>query len=184
MRRTSKFQAGSAAVELALCLLVFLTLIFGILEIGRVIYMTNILQEVTRRAARSAAIVDFTDNAALDRLRQQAIFRTSSGALTVGAPITDAHVRIDYLALVRPSNGSTSLVPVTSLPSSPGANRSTCIADPNDPRCIRFVRARICVPGDATSCDRVPYTTVISLIPFPFYLPRATTIVAAETLGL
>ena len=45
-------QQGAAAVEFALVALLFFTLLFGILEFGRMLYLYNTVQEVSRRAAR------------------------------------------------------------------------------------------------------------------------------------
>ena len=44
-------QRGVAAVEFALVVIIFLTLLFGIIELARSMYVFNTLKEVTRRAA-------------------------------------------------------------------------------------------------------------------------------------
>lgn len=176
--------SGVYSVEFAMVIIVFLTVIFGIIEVARAMYIVNTLQEVTRRAASSAANVDFRDQAAKDRSRQRAIFRDSPGSLVLGEPITDAHVRIDYLALVRNGNTMT-LTPIGAgaMPPCPARNRLTCLADPHSPSCIRFVRARVCAPGNAAECERVRFTPIVPLINLPLDLPRSTTIATAETLG-
>lgn len=183
MRRSNYFQVGTTAVEFSLSVMVFLLFIFGIIEMARVVYLTNTVQEVTRSAAYAAAKTNFADSDALDNIRQRAVFRTSSGYLLLAEPITDKHVRIDYMALVRVGSQQV-LTPVTTLPATPMSNRSTCIANPNDANCVRFVRVRICQPGAPDVCDPVPYTALVPLIPLTFNAPTATTIVTAESLGL
>jgi Flp pilus assembly protein TadG len=177
-------QTGFAAVEFALVALIFFTLVFGIIELARVMYMYNTLAEATRRAANAAANIDFRDSTALDHARQQAIFRDSPGTLFVGEPISDQNVRIDYLYLAKQGNGTLAMTPIPSgsLPSCPSRNRQNCLANPYDSSCIRLVRARICEPGTDV-CDRVQYRPLIRLIPLDLPLPSSTTIVNAETLG-
>ncbi|MES2759590.1 MAG: TadE family protein [Pseudomonadota bacterium] len=183
MRRYKHHQAGTTAVEVALTLSMFLMFIMGIIEMARVVYIMNTVQEVTRSAAHAAANANFTDNALMDQVRQRAIFRTSSGNLLLSEPITDTHVRIDYMALVK--TGSQQVpTPIVTLPASPASNRGTCIADPNDPNCIRFVRVRICGPVAGGACIPVPYDPIVPMIPFTFNVPMATTIVTANSLGL
>jgi Flp pilus assembly protein TadG len=182
-RVTRTAQRGVAAVELAIISVVFFTLIFGIIEFARAMYMINTLAVATQQAARLAANTDWRDDAAMDQVRQQAIFRTTSGGLVWGDPITDRNVRIDYLALTRQSDGSLTESPVTAMPSCPSRNRQNCIADPNGASCIRLVRARICDTANTSSCDPVAFQPIVSLVPIPLQLPTSPTIVAAQSLG-
>lgn len=177
-------QRGGAAVEFAFVVLFFLTLIFGILELARAMYVCNTLQEVTRRAAALASRTDFSDSTAMQHVREHAIFRSSPGFLMFAEPITDAHIKIDYMAIT-PDGSSLKMTPISSgsLPANPESNRAVCMAAPNHASCIRLVRARVCRTGDA-ECNAVPYQSILSLIPIPFPLPLATTIVNAESLGL
>jgi hypothetical protein len=178
-------QSGTAAVEFALILLIFLTFIFGIMELARSMYIYNTLQEVTRRAAAAAANADFSV-ASTDKIRRYAIFRApaDTGGLLFGNPVTAAHIRIDFMALERVGNDTTpKLISSAQLEaSSPAANRLTCMRNSNDENCVRLVRVQVCQPG--TDCVPVPYEPVFPLISLPFNLPVARTIVAAETLGL
>lgn len=184
-RRNDKPQAGVFAVEFAIVLLLFLTLVFGVIELARAMYLFNTLQEVTRRAASAAANTDFRDEAAKGRVRQGAVFRNSPGPLVLGDPVTDEHVRIDYMSLVRNGDGSMTLtaIPAGAMPACPARNRIICMDNPNDSSCVRFVRVRVCAPGDANACSQVPYKTIVPLIGLALRLPTATTIVTAETLG-
>ena len=176
-------QAGAFTVELALVLFLFLAMVFTIIEVSRALYMWNTLQEVTRRAARSAATTNFKDGAAMTQLRREAIFRSTSGELAFGAPITDQHIVIDYMALTNQNGGGTTQMPIphSDMPGCPVRNRIICSADSGDTSCVRFVRVRICQPG--SNCTPVPYKTMLPLVDLPLNLPMATTIVRAQSLG-
>jgi Flp pilus assembly protein TadG len=177
-------QRGTAAVELALVIFPFLLFIFGIMEMARSMFVVNTLQEVTRRAAAAAANSDFHETA-LNIVRQRAVLRNSAGPLVLSDPVTDQHVRIEYMALIRNPDGSTTptLIPTSSMPDSVEKNLATCAADSNAPTCIRFVRARICDPSNTDACAPVIYKPIFPLIPFPMSLPASTTIVPAQSLG-
>lgn len=178
-------ERGVAAVEFALVALLFFLLVFGMIEIARAMYICNTLQEITRRAAALAATTDFTSTADMQRVREQAVFRESPGFLVFAQPVTDAHVRIDYMSIHKDGTTLTmTAIPTGSLPSSPAVNYANCLKDPYGSNCIRLVRARVCDPDGSDACDRVPYQSLVSLVTLSFGLPEATTIVNAETLGL
>lgn len=178
-------QRGVAAVEFALLVAIFLSFLVGVMELSRAMYVFQTLQEVTRRAASAAAHADFSDPAQLDRVRQHAVLRSTAGELPLGAPVTDRHVRIEYLALPRDAAGNLSMTPVgaADLAANPARNRETCNINPNSTSCIRLVRVQICNPGNGAACDRVPYELMLPLLSFDLLLPRATTIATAESLG-
>lgn len=178
-------QRGTFAVEFAIILMLLLVLLFGIVDLARLMYIYNTLQDTTRQAAFGASVTDYRDRNALDLLRQQAIFRTTPGGLVLGAPITDSSIQIDYLALVRNADATQTLTPIApgDMPSCPARNRVTCAGNPNDPQCIRFIRARICDPADASACAPVHFQSLFGLFPSGAVLPTSTTIVPAETLG-
>ena len=178
-------QHGLFAVEFAFCFIVILLMIMGTLEIARALYVYNTLQESTRRAAARAAVTDFTDKTALTAIQQDAVFRTTSGALWFGSPVTDANVTIDYMAQVRATSGALTLqaIAAANLPACPYRNRQICMSDPNDPGCVRFVRVRICAPSGDDSCPPMSYLMKIPVINATLLLPTSTTIVPAESLG-
>lgn len=179
-------QAGEFAAEFGLIVVIFFTVMFGVIELARVIYMWNTLQEATRSAAHAAAFTNFRDTAAMDALRQHAIFRSSAGKLILGDPVTDEYIRIDYMALVRSSDGTLTLTPIPdmSLPSCPIRNRFICTANPSDSSCIRFVRVRVCKPGGGDACNPVDYEPLLPFVQLDaLKLPTSTTIAKAETLG-
>ena len=185
MSATKLRASGAFAVEFAIVLAILLTVFFAIIDIARAVYMFNTLYDVTRRAARQAASTNFSDTSAMDALRQAAVMRTTPGALLFGTPVTDQHVRVDYMALLRDTSGvlTLSAIAASALPACPPQNRSICTANPNDASCIRFVRVRICDAADASACTGVSYQSLTSFIPLPITLPTAPTITPAESLG-
>lgn len=84
-------QSGLVAVELAVVATVVLVVLFGVLEAGRLLWSWNVLNEVTRRAARLAAVcpVDATTQA---NVRSAAVFNS---AMLGG--LKPSHVTIQYL---------------------------------------------------------------------------------------
>jgi Flp pilus assembly pilin Flp len=177
-------QTGAAAVEFAFVATIFFTLFFGVVEIARAMYISNTLQEVTRRAAELATNTDFTRDNAIQNIREAAIFRTSPGLLAFAESVSDARIKIHYMSISRDGGAlAVAPIPTGSLPSSPLNNQEICMSDPNDARCIRLVRVRVCQPGGGNQCDPVPYQLLVSLIPIPFPLPISTTVSLAETLG-
>jgi len=175
-------QAGSVAVEFALVAIIFFTVVFATLELARMEFLLNTLEEVTRRAAAAAANVDYRDTTALQKVQTDAVFRNSSGPLALGTPVTSDNVKIDYLSV---STATWDVSHMSTLPACPAGNRLNCTTDPNANNCIRFVRARVCASMDSGgNCETLPYQTV-----FPFLnlsgikLPSAETIVPAGTLG-
>lgn len=176
-------QTGVAAVEVAMLAGLFFALLVGVLEAARLMYLYNSGQEATRHAAAAAALVSHRDAAGLARIRQDAVLRRSPGPLVFGEPVTDASVRIDYLALVRDAAGGLRMTPIpdAALPLCPRENRRVCTNHPNASNCIRFVRARICAAG--ADCRNLQYRPLFGLLPFTPELPHATTIAVAESLG-
>jgi len=179
-RRTR--QAGGAAVEFAVVLIIFLMIIFGMLELARVEYLMNTLTEVTRRAAAAATNVNFNDNAALKKIQASAVFRTSAGPLALGEPVTADNVKIDYLSV---EAGTLELKHVTALPACPARSHWNCMNDRNGDSCIRFVRARVCQSMDgAGNCQPMSYQAVFPFLDLSAWqIPIAETIVPAGSLG-
>ncbi|MFC4930376.1 TadE/TadG family type IV pilus assembly protein [Massilia sp. GCM10023247] len=175
--RPLRTQAGTAAIEFALLAFMFFMLTFGIIELARLLFVFNTLHEVTRRAAAEAAQVYPRDTDATARVRQFAIFRSSPGGLVLANPVTDEHIRLDYL------RSDLSVIPEGSWPADAAANRRICMSDPRAPTCIRFVQASICNPAVTGQCDKVTVQMLLSLIDMRVPLHRATTIVPVESLG-
>jgi Flp pilus assembly protein TadG len=55
-RATRRAQRGAAMVELALCLLLTVSLIYAIMEFGRIVYSYTVLTGATREASRYAIV--------------------------------------------------------------------------------------------------------------------------------
>jgi Flp pilus assembly protein TadG len=155
-------QAGVASVEMALCCMIFFTIVFGILEFGRMMYLYNTMQEVTRRAAREATVrwVDKTST-----IKDIALFGSSS--VPAAPEITATNVRIRYL--------NAAGAEVTTYPSDPGDNMSAC----ND-----ITRTNECIRSVSVSLESVTYTPLVSLFSFlSMPMPTTTVVMYAESLG-
>jgi hypothetical protein len=179
-------QSGATAVEVALLSFVFFLVVFSSLELARLMYVYNTLQEVTRRAAHELANTPpaAPDSASIVDVRRRAIFQETEDNLVLGSPVTIDHVRVDYQSLVRdPADGTLRRVATSPLPASAAANRQICMADPNNEGCVRFVRVRICEPGDAGTCERVAYEPAFPMVPLALKLPTSSTVAAAESMG-
>lgn len=53
-----KFQAGATAVEFALVAVLFLTVLLGIMDFGRILFTWNAVAEATRHGARISVVCD------------------------------------------------------------------------------------------------------------------------------
>lgn len=175
--------AGAVTAEFAFVIIIFFAVVCGVVEVARLLYVFNTLQAVTQRAAAGAANADFGSAAAMAGVRQRAIFRDAAGTLVLGAPVTDDHIRIDYLSLSEAGGIAITEMSAASLPSCPANNRVNCLQNPYGPSCIRLVRARVCDPADTGQCRRVAYQPLFSFIPISLSLPRAPAVTNAETLG-
>lgn len=174
-------RRGILLVDLALLLMILLQFMFLLLEIARVLCVWSMVQEVTRRAARAAAITDFSCATALQAVRRNALFHQpdSDAELLLGGGITQDHVVIDYLW--QDSSGALHALGGSALPAGPAQNRANCMASPASSGCIQFVRARICSP---VGCEPVPYQPMLPWLPLPaISVPMAATVVRAESLG-
>ena len=174
---------GMVTAEFSVILVLFLTIACGVLEVGRAMYLYNALYMVTQRAAVAAASADFSSADAMAVVRQRAVLRNTPGNLVMGAPVSDAHVRIDYLSLSGAAGEVVQPIAAANMPACPVNNRITCMKDPNSAACIRLVRVRICDPAVTDKCERTAYRTMFPLVALPLTLPISTTITSAETLG-
>lgn len=170
-------QGGVAAVEFALLAVIYFTFVFGVIEIARLLYVFNSLQEVTRRAAAAAAAVYATDSTATARIRQYAVFRNTPGDLILAPPVTDGHVRLEYLRF------DLSVIPTGTLPADAAANRGLCMTDPHAANCIRFVQAQVCEPAETGQCNPARFQMLLPLIDLRMPLHKATTIAPIESFG-
>ncbi|MDP3796280.1 MAG: pilus assembly protein [Polaromonas sp.] len=156
-------QGGVAAVEFAIISLLFFTILFAILEFGRMLYVYNTMQEVTRRGAR-AAVVRWTNQEST--VKSIALFGGTS--LPAGAEVTAGNINISYL--------TKSGAEVDPPPLDPGDNISACgDADRAPISCIYSVRVSI---------DNVTYSPMVSLFSFlNIGLPTSVVTMHAESMG-
>jgi hypothetical protein len=176
-RRPSIAQTGATAIEFALLSVLFFSFVFSILEVARLMYVYNTLQEVTRRAAAAAVNVYPTEDTRIASVKQAAIFRDTPGELVLAPPITDNNIRLEYLRY------DLSVIAPGSWPTSAANNRAICMANPHAANCIRFVQAQVCDDADTGTCTPVRSAMLFPLIDLRVMLHKAVTIAPIESLG-
>lgn len=70
LRRHPNKQCGAAAVEFSLVALLFFILLFGVMEIARVLFVWNSATEATRYGARVAVVCSLNDSAIVSRMQR------------------------------------------------------------------------------------------------------------------
>ena len=90
-----KRQQGLTSIEFAIVGLTILIILFGAIEVGRMMFTLNMLGEATRRGARVAVVCPVNDAA----IGRAAVFNTSgSGATGNFLPnLSTANIEVDYL---------------------------------------------------------------------------------------
>lgn len=182
-------QRGVAAVEFALIAIPFLLLLLGAIEFGRLLYLWNTAQEVTRNAARLAVVSNF-DNASITAIKRLAVFRdTTGGLLPASSEISDSNVVILYMTVK--ANGD--VLPVTKMPSSPGDNIAACLdASRVYDECIRFVEVCLSTGTTCSPAQSIPFKPMIGLFSKSgdystdlsgLRIPMSTVRMPAESLG-
>lgn len=180
-RRTRPFPhlgaRGGTAVEFALTLPIFLMFMLGLFEVARAVYLWNALSDVTRNAARAAAMVDAANSGALAALGDQAAMAARAGGMALGSSGLDGRILITHL------NGK--LERVDALPGCPSRNIINCNNEPNGNTCVRFVQARLCAPGSGPECARASYKLLFrnAYLDWKFDYPTFATVTPAGSLG-
>lgn len=169
-------QQGVAAVEFALVATLLFTLLFGIIEFGRLFFVINSVQEVTRRAAREQVVRWINQTDAVQRI---AVLQAGSSG-TVSFPgagdISNVNVRLGFYNTY--ADARTGSNPITGIASA-ADNFANCVNA--ETSCIKFVRAALTKP-DGSPLD---FQVVAPYMPRDqFALPRSTVIMPAEALGL
>jgi len=95
MNRSKSTQRGVTTVEFAIVGLLAFTMLFAALEVARLLFTVNMLEEATRRGARVAAVCP-VDSPAINRA---ATFNSSgSGTNSPILPrLTTANIQVEYL---------------------------------------------------------------------------------------
>jgi len=146
---------GVYVVEFAVIGLLLFVLLFGVLEMGRLYFTVNGLDEVVRRGARLAAVCDISDPVVLRR----AIFNaaTDSGASSLIGGLDTADLTLTYLD----ENGATVATP-------------SDLVGPNGFRAIRYVQLRV---------ENFPFNLLIPGFGGVFTLPAFRSTIPRESLG-
>lgn len=71
LRRSKRIQAGVAALEFALVASVFFMIMFGAVEMGRLLWTWNAAGEATRLGARMAVVCSLNEAAIVTRMRER-----------------------------------------------------------------------------------------------------------------
>lgn len=174
-------QRGVAAVEFSIVAMLFFTMLFGVMEFGRLLYIWNTVQEVSRNAARQAVVTDFTSGSALAAIRQSAVFGGS--ALPAAPEITSSMVKITYLAVPNPAFPNIVAI-ANPMPLSPGDNIAACLDGLRVAECIRFVETCVSTGTDCQPNQSVLYAPMVNLFSFlAIGIPMSTVRMPAESLG-
>jgi Flp pilus assembly protein TadG len=177
-------QRGVAAVEFALIAIPFLLLLLGAMEFGRLLYLWNTAQEVTRNAARQAVVTDFTNSAAIAAIKRSAVFRASDGYLPASSEISNANVIIRYL--------NAAGTEIANKPASPGDNIAACVNPSRTASCIRYVEVCLSTGATCTTAQSIAFKPMIGLFSTSgpnstdlsgIRIPLSTVRMPAESLG-
>ncbi len=79
-------QNGVVAIEYALVAVILFTLLFGITEMGRVLYMMNTTTEATRLGARIAIVCNRDADAIKSRMTEKASFLSGANVEVIYEP--------------------------------------------------------------------------------------------------
>jgi Flp pilus assembly protein TadG len=182
-------QRGVVAVEFALIAIPLILLLLGAMEFGRLLYLWNTAQEVTRHAARQAVVTDFNDSAAIKAIKRSAVFaKTDGGFMPASSEISTANVVIQYLSVK--ANGE--VAPVRKMPSSPADNIAACLDATRLDECIRFVEVCLSTGTTCNPTQSIPFKPMIGLFSSSgpnatdstgLRIPLSTVRIPAESLG-
>lgn len=89
MTSSARLQRGIYAVEFSVAALVFFTVLFMVIEFARALYSWNLMEEVTRRAARLTAVCPVTEP---QNIRESSLL---PGLSLPG--FTTEHIALEYL---------------------------------------------------------------------------------------
>lgn len=151
----TKHMQGVYVVEFAIIGSLLFVLLFGVLEMGRLYFTVNGLDEVVRRGARLAAVCNIRD----ERILRRAIFNdiNNSGASSLIGRLETAHLQLVYLN----ENGAVVASP-DDLVSATGF------------RAIRYVQLRV---------ENFPFELLIPGFRGVFTLPAFRSTIPRESLG-
>jgi Flp pilus assembly protein TadG len=97
--RHNKNERGAALVEFALVATVFLTVLFGILEFGRLFWTHNALRDAARRGVRYATIRK-DDTAGVDAVKKMVVYGDPNANPATATPVvsglTMSNINVQY----------------------------------------------------------------------------------------
>ena len=163
-----KRQSGAAIVEFALICAIFISLLIATVEFGRMMYVYNSMQEISRRGAREATVRWITDTSAI---KSAALF--GAGALPGGPEVASSNIFIRYLR----ANG---IDEVTTPPIDAGDNLAACNDVTRTAECIAYVEVSV---RNVTYKPLIFNPANVTTSRPNISLPQATTVVYAESLG-
>ena len=105
-----KNNKGAALVEMALTLLLLLTIVFGIFEYGRVMYTINTLNHAAREGARRAAVTPHPID--INETVKNSIHFDKAGIAITTSTSTPGSGESVTVTVDLPFHGLTGLVPV------------------------------------------------------------------------
>lgn len=112
MRQSKPFKSseqGTTLVEFSIAALVFLTVMFGVIEFGRALWVHNALADAARRGARYAAVHSSGD---ADKVRNVVVYGDEDGGDSPMIPnLTTGNVTVNYSNWA--VNGGTVTVSIT-----------------------------------------------------------------------
>jgi len=91
-----RHQGGITTVEFAIIGLVVIVVLFGVLEMGRMLFVMNTLTEGTRRGARVAAVCPINDPS----IARATVFSEDGSNSAIIRGLTTANVTVEYLDMV------------------------------------------------------------------------------------
>ncbi|WP_426162593.1 TadE/TadG family type IV pilus assembly protein [Pseudoduganella sp. R-34] len=169
-RPSLKRQSGAAIVEFAIIGGLLLAFIYAIFEFGRMMFVYNTMQEISRRGAREAAVRWMSDADQTD-IRKYAVFGATR--LPGSMEITDENVKIRYLQ----ANG---VDPVINPPADAGDNMAACNDVLRTASCVMYVEVKV---KDVVFTPLIFKPGSVTVSKPANTMPEATTVVYAESLG-
>lgn len=191
--KSKVLHRGVAAVEFALIAPLFLLLLLGAMEFGRLLYLWNTAQEVTRNAARQAVVTDFNNSTAIANVKRSAVFRATNDTplvdvwLPASSEISAENVVIRYLNAA----GGVALP----MPADPRDNIAACLDSERVASCIRYVEVCLSTVSTGSTCspnESIPFRPMIGMFKTGepdstdlrgIHIPLSTVRMPAESLG-
>jgi Flp pilus assembly protein TadG len=96
-KRFNSDEQGTTLVEFSIAALVFLTVVFGVIEFGRALWVHNALSDAARRGARYAVVHSVDDVA---KVKNMVVFGSENGGAQPTIPnLTVDNVTVDYSSM-------------------------------------------------------------------------------------